>query len=137
MQMAWLRKFMLLFGGAFSLMSALQLTRFYAQPADIWWTPKVLAVQLSDASDRVRLNVRDADLLEQIRAGRVQLLTETGVSPVTESDVRLRFNNWDRIRAGRVAALISAAIGLGASGVVFLLGLLNWGPKDTSREQDR
>ena len=126
--MARLRTFLLIFGGAFFVLSALQIVRFLSQPADIWWTPKVLGLPLADTSDRVEVYVRDVALQEHVRAGRVQLLTDTGATPVTESDMRLRFNNWDRIRAQRIPSLLTAGIGLGASGVFFLFGVLGWGP---------
>ena len=126
--MARLRTFLLIFGGAFFVLSALQIVRFLNQPADIWWTPKVLGLPLADTSDRVEVYVRDVALQEHVRAGRVQLLTDTGATPVTESDMRLRFNNWDRIRAPRIPSLLTAGMGLGASGVFFLFGVLGWGP---------
>lgn len=126
--MARLRTFLLIFGGAFFVLSALQIVRFLDQPADIWWTPKVLGLPLADTSDRVEVYVRDVALQEHVRAGRVQLLTDTGATPVTESDMRLRFNNWDRIRAQRIPSLLTAGMGLGASGVFFLFGVLGWGP---------
>jgi len=122
------RKYLLIFGGVFFLMSALQLVRFFNQPADIWWTPKALGLPLADTSDRVEVYVRGVAFQEHVKAGRVQLQTDTGVTPVTESDMRLRFNNWDRIRAERIPTLLSAGIGLGASGVLFLFGVLGWGP---------
>ena len=127
--MARLRAFLLMFGGIFFLMSALQLVRYFNQRADIWWTPRDLALPLADTSDRVEVYVRDVALAEQIKAGRVQVLTDTGARPVAESDIRLRFNNWDRIRAERISSVLSAGIGLGASGVLFLFGLLGWGPR--------
>ena len=126
--MARLRTFLLIFGGAFFVLSALQIVRFLNQPADIWWTPKVLGLPLADTSDRVEVYVRDVALPEHVKAGRVQLLTDTGATPVTESDLRLRFNNWDRIRAQRIPSLLTAGMGLGASGVFFLFGVLGWGP---------
>jgi hypothetical protein len=46
---------MLIFGGVFFLMSALQIMRFFNQPADIWWTPKALGLALADTSDRVEV----------------------------------------------------------------------------------
>ena len=126
--MARLRTFLLIFGGAFFVLSALQIVRFLNQPADIWWTPKALGLPLADTSDRVEVYVRDVGLQEHLKAGRIQLLTDTGATPVTESDMRLRFNNWDRIRAQRIPSLLTAGIGLGASGVFFLFGVLGWGP---------
>ena len=126
--MALTRKFLLIFGGIFFLMSALQIVRFFNQPADIWWTPKTLSVPLADASDRVEVYVRDVALHEQIKAGRVQLLADNATAPVTESDIRLRFNNWDRIRAERIPALLGPGIVLGALGVFFLVGIRSGGP---------
>jgi len=122
------RKYLLIFGGVFFLMSAVQLVRFFNQRADIWWTPKALGLPLADASDRVEVYVRDVALVEHVKAGRVQLLTDTGARPVMESDIRLRFNNWDRIRAARFPSLLGVGIALGASGVFFLFGVLGWGP---------
>jgi hypothetical protein len=126
--MARSRMFLLIFGGGIFLMSALQVVRFFNQPADIWWTPKALGLPLADTSDRVEVYVRDIALRDHITAGRVQLLTDTGATPITEHDMRLRFNNWDRIRAQRIPSLLGAGIGLGASGVLFLFGVLGWGP---------
>ncbi len=126
--MRTLRKYLLIFGGVFFLMSALQLVRFFNQPGDIWWTPKPLGLALAGASDRVEVYVRDVALLEHVKAGRVHLLTDTGASPVMESDIRLRFNNWDRVRAERIPSLLGVGIALGASGVFFLFGVLGWGP---------
>ena len=119
--MSFSRKFPLILGGIFFLMSALQIVRFFNQPADIWWTPKTLSVPLADASDRLEVFLRDVALLEHIKGGRVQLLTDTGAATVTEADMRLRFNNWDRIRAERIPALLGNGIVLGATGGVVAL----------------
>jgi hypothetical protein len=131
--MTILRKYFLIFGGVFFLMSALQLVRTFNQPDDIWWTPKALGLPLADAADRVEVYVRGVALQEHVGAGRMQLLTGTGATPVTESDVRLRFNNWDRIRAQRIPALLGAGIVLGASGVLVLFGVLGWAPTKAIR----
>ena len=126
--MARLRTFLLMFGGIFFLMSALQLVRYLMQPADIWWTPKAMAVPLGQASDRVVVYVDEVSLPDHIKAGRLQLVSDTGARPVREPDVRLRFNNWDRVRAEGIPSLLTAGITLGISGVVLLIGLLGWGP---------
>jgi hypothetical protein len=126
--MSFFRKFSLVFGGIFFLMSALQIVRFFNQRVDIWWTPKALSLRLADSSDRVEVYVRDVTLPDHIKAGRVQLLTDAGAAPVTESDMRLRFNNWDRIRAERIPALVGNGIVLGATGVLLLFCVLGWEP---------
>jgi hypothetical protein len=126
--MGIVRKYLLIFGGAFFLMSALQLVRFSTQRADIWWTPMELRLLLAETRDRVEVYVRDVALLKHVEAGRLRLLTDTGVTPVRGSDIQLRFNNWDRIRAERIPSLLGSGVALGASGVFFLFGLLGWGP---------
>lgn len=65
--MTIVRKYLLIFGGVFFLMSALPLVRFFNQRADIWWTPKALALPLADSSGRVEVYVRDVALLETSR----------------------------------------------------------------------
>lgn len=118
------RIYLLAFGSMILLLSALQLVTFFAQSSDIWWTPKALSVPLADASDRVEVYVRDAPLQDQIGAGRIQLVTDVGAGAIVGSDVRLRFNNWDRVRAQRLPILIGTAFCAGASSVLLLLGIL-------------
>src|SRR5262249_26463154 len=127
-RMTIFRKCVLVFGGIFSLLSALQLVMFFNQRTDIWSTPKALSLPLADASDRVEVYVAEVALPEQVKAGRVQLRTDAGARPVMDSDIRLRFNNWDRIRAEKIPSLLGFGIVLGAAGVFFLFGVLGWGP---------
>ncbi len=122
------RIYFLAFGSTILLLSALQLVTFFAQPSDIWWTPKALSVPLADASDRVEVYVRDAPLQDQIGAGRIRFVTDAGAGVVVGSDVRLRFNNWDRVRAQRLPILIGAAFCAGASSILLLLGILGPSP---------
>jgi hypothetical protein len=121
--------YLLAFGGMFFLVSVLQLVRFFAQPTDIWWTPQALRVPLANASDRVEIYVRDAPLQDAVKAGRVQLVVDGGVTTIAAPDLRLRFNNWDRIRAQNLPVLLSAAFCAGGSGVFLLLGIVGWIPR--------
>jgi hypothetical protein len=125
--MTFVRKYQLIFGGVFFLMSALQLVRFFNQPSDIWWTPEALALPLADGADRVKVYVGRTELGELADAGRVHLVADSGATPVARAEIRLRINNRDRVRAERLPMLLVHAVTLGASGVVFLSGLLGWG----------
>ena len=118
------RIYLLVFGGAIFLLSALHLVTFLAQPSDIWWTPKTLSVPLAGASDRVEVYVHDTPLQKQIEAGGIQLVTDAGARAVAGPDVRLRFNNWDRVRAQKLPILIGAAFCAGASSILLFLGIL-------------
>jgi len=134
--MTIVRKYLFIFGGFFFVVSAAQLARFFVQAADIWWTPMALAVPLADASDRVQVYVRDAALGELLEADRVQLVSESSAAPIAGADVRLRFDNWDRVRAERIPEVVSAGIALGASATFLLIGVLGWGPSSSERARD-
>ena len=115
---------LLVFGGMIFLLSAVHLISFFVQPSDIWWTPKTLSVPLAYASDRVEIYIHEVPLQEQIAAGRIQLVTDAGPTPMAGPDVRLRFNNWDRVRAQKLPILIGAAFCAGASSILLFLGIL-------------
>ena len=127
------RKFLFIFGGFFFLVSGVPLARFLVQPTDIWWTPMSLAVPLADTSDRVQVYLGDVALDELVEAGRVRLGSDSTAVPIAATDLRLRFNNWDRVRAERAPALVGAGIGLGAAAVLLLIGVLGWGPLKSER----
>ena len=115
---------LLVFGGMIFLLSALHLISFFVQPSDIWWTPKPLSVPLANTSDRVEIYVHDVPLQLQIEAGRIQLVSDAGSTSIAGPDVRLRFNNYDRVRAQKLPILLGAAFCAGASSILLLLGIL-------------
>jgi hypothetical protein len=118
-----------MFGGIFLLMSVLRLFAFFRQPRDIWWTPNGMRVPIVEAQDRLRVYVGDLPLLEQLKAGGLLIAGSGGPTPLRESGVSVRFNNWDRVRAEQIPALASYAAGAGAAGVILLFGILGWVPK--------
>ena len=124
------RKFWLVFGIVIFLIPASHLFRFFTQRSDIWWTPKALSVPLLESSDRVEIYVHSELLQEQLSAQRLQVLTNQGLVTLRGSDVTLRFNNYDRVRAEQTPVLLSAAGGAGMAAVfVFLPILGRWPPR--------
>ena len=127
------RTLLLTLAGVVLLTSGLHIVRHLTQASDIWWTPKGLSPSLSDVAGRVEVYVREERLDDHIRSGRLQLLVGTSLTSVTSSDVRFRFNNWDRVRAQEIPALLTSAALLGASCVALLLAILGWMPATKSR----
>src|SRR5689334_5223762 len=80
-----------------------------AGSADIWWTPLPLALSVATARDRVEIYVRGERLDAVLNQKRLSLSDPTGLRAVEPEEVRLRFNNWDRIRAGRLPLLLACA----------------------------
>ncbi len=85
------------------------LYRELSQRSDIWWTPYAMRVPLADGKDRVEIYVRGRRLEGLIGTGRLQIAEGGALSTLAMSDVGLRFNNWDRVRARRIPLLIGYA----------------------------
>ena len=100
----------------------LALFRELSTRSDIWWTPPTMLVPVSESGDRVVVNIRGKPLGDLLNGG--QLLVADGASTValSNSDVGLRFNNWDRIRASRIPMLLLYAAVIGAG--LMLFGLI-------------
>lgn len=122
------RTLLLTLAGVVFLTSGLHVVRHLTRASDIWWTPRGLSPSLGDVADRVEVYVREERLDEHIRSGRLQLLGGASPTTVMASDVRFRFNNWDRVRAREIPALLTSAALLGASCVALLFGIVGGMP---------
>ena len=116
-----LRLVFALFVGALLLIPALALYRELARRSDIWWTPLPMALSLTASQDRVEIYARGKPLGVLLNAGQVWIRDEAGSSALGPSELGLRFNNWDRVRAARIPLVIVYAAALGAGAVLVLL----------------
>lgn len=91
--------------------------------SDIWWTPQAMLVPLAKSKDRVEIYAHGKPLAALIQAGQVRIAEDGGLSTLATSDVGLRFNNWDRIRAERFPLLLVSAAACGVTACMFLLVL--------------
>jgi len=105
----------------FFFIAAVPLYRELSRPADIWWTPRTMLVPLTGSQDRVEIYARGKLLLTLIEAGQLRIADDTGVSVVAATEVGLRFNNWDRVRAERHPLFLTYAAACGAMAMLFLV----------------
>ena len=122
------RFYLLLFGGMFFLTSCISLVRFYREREDIWWTPVTAPLSLEQSRDRVEVYVRGALLQNALWSGRLQWVGETRPAPMTASEIGIRLNNRDRVKAERLPAIVASSAGAGFTGLLLLLGLVGWVP---------
>lgn len=107
----------------FLLLAVLPIYREFSRRSDIWWTPFAMLVPFTDATDRVEVYVRGEPLTALLHVGRLRLVEARGASVVTARDVGVRFNNSDRVRAGRLPGLLACAAVAGATALALLLVL--------------
>ena len=105
------------------LVAAVPLYTELSRRSDIWWTPPTMLVSLAESADRVEIYARGRPLAALLQAGQLQIAEGARTSALTASEVGLRFNNWDRVRAERLPALLVSAAGCGVAALMFLLVL--------------
>jgi hypothetical protein len=108
----------------FLFTSGARLYTFFQQRSDIWWTPAGMSIPLEAAQHRVRVYLRGNELDNLLAKRQLLLQDESGTSVVTRTDIGLRFNNWDRVRAERIPTLLMSAATVGAAAALLLVGLV-------------
>ena len=116
--------YLLIFGGLFLLTSTVQLYRFLNERSDIWWTPAARSVPLPAGRDRVEIYARGTLLQTLLEDGQIRLGAAPDSHVLGVSDVGLRFNNWDRVRAERIPLLLIYAASAGGAAAFVLVGLI-------------
>jgi hypothetical protein len=101
--------------------AAMPLYRSLSRRPDIWWTPPAMSMSLTESTDRVVINARGRPLAALLETGQVQLVEDGRTSVLAPGEVRLRFNNWDRVRAAQLPGLLIPAAACGAAALMFIL----------------
>ena len=108
-------------GLVFLACAAAPLYRELSRRSDIWWTPHAMLVPLDRSSDRVEIYVRGKPLTALLEAGQLRIVEGSAAGALAASDVGLRFNNWDRVRAERIPLILFYAAGCGVAALMILL----------------
>ncbi len=105
----------------FFLIPAVALFSELSKRSDIWWTPRQLAIPLAESADRIEVFVRGKPIEPLLDAGALRVADDGSTSALTASDIRFRFNNWDRVRAQRLPLLLLYAAFIGAGLLLFFV----------------
>jgi len=108
---------------ALFFLAAAPLYREFTRRTDIWWTPHAMQVPLAESKDRVEIYARGKPLATLLQAGQLSMAESGAVRILAMSEVGLRFNNYDRVRAQHVPLLLTNAAACGAIAIMFLLVL--------------
>ena len=101
--------------------AAMPLFRALSRRSDIWWTPPTMSQSLPESTDRVEIYARGRALAALLEAGQIQVVEDGRTSVLAPGEVRLRFNNWDRVRAAELPGLLIPAAVCGAAALLFIL----------------
>jgi hypothetical protein len=129
-----LRVFYSVLTASLMLIPATALYRELMTRSDIWWTPRALAVSLPDSKNRVEIYLRGQPLVALVEHEQLSITDGGAPRVVSGQDVKLRFNNWDRIRAERLPLHLIYAAAIG--GGIVLLGLVATGRLTTRPERE-
>jgi len=93
---------------------------------DIWWTPKTMALPLSDTSTHFEMYLDGKPLQDHLLKKSLTILDAVGNShQVAQEDISVRFNNWQGIRASYLHKAIFSALFLGTSLTCLLFGIIS------------
>ena len=88
---------------------------------DVWWTPPGMALSLAESKDRVEIFAGGHALGTLLGQGQLLLRDGAGTRALRAEDIRLRFNNWDQVRAARGPRLVVYAAAIGGGLVLLVL----------------
>lgn len=106
---------------SFLVLAALPVFRELVRPRDIWWTPRTMMVPLDQGQDRVEIYARGQSLGALLDAGQLRIAEGAGSTVLAKSDIGLRLNNADRVRAERLPLLLGSAVMCGVLATLLLL----------------
>ena len=115
-----LRVFYSVLTAALLLIPAVALYSELTKRSDIWWTPPAMALSLADGKDRVVIYVRGEPLGHLLEQKELSITDGAGSRVLSDADISLRLNNWDRVRAARLPLLLVYAAACGG-GIVLLV----------------
>ncbi|MCJ8499727.1 hypothetical protein [Desulfatitalea alkaliphila] len=103
--------------------------------AEMWWTPKTMALSIDDTRNYVELYLNDELLQDHIKRGSLSVTGRNGQSMlVGADDIKARLNNWHKMKASFLHTAVYMALLLGASlmsiatGIVQILAGANLSP---------
>jgi len=94
---------------------------------DIWWTPMSMARSLDQTGTEFELYLKGSMLQKHIDKGTLLTVDDKGKSSkVAQDDIKVRLNNWHRIKAEKLNYAVITAFFLGVSIALLSIGLVRF-----------
>jgi hypothetical protein len=90
----------------------------------IWWTPKAMAVSLDETRQYFELFLSDELLQDHLKRRSLSATERDGKTyQVVPEDIKIRLNNWYRVKASFLNSAVFSAFVLGISVTCLIMGL--------------
>jgi len=94
---------------------------------DIWWTPMSMALPLNETKQEFELYIKDALLQRHLNAGTLSVVDKTGkISMLASDDIKIRLNNWNKIKSSMLNSAAISAFSLGISLALLIFGVVQF-----------
>jgi hypothetical protein len=117
------RPFAIVIGLLVCGLAGFRLWQLWEQPADAFWTQPAYAPTLDAVSDRFAVLVDGEPVLKLVKEQKLLLVVKETPAPVTAERLTVSVNNYDKVRASRIPAMIVFAAVAGGAFILFLVGL--------------
>jgi hypothetical protein len=92
---------------------------------DRWWTPKSMALTLSETRHNFELFVRGELLQNHLKKGTLSAIDSQGESyRLVPEDIQVRLNNWHKVKSSMLHSAVLAAFLLGISVMSLAVGVI-------------
>lgn len=93
----------------------------------MWWTPMNMALSLEQSKTEFELYIQKEMLQNHIEKGTLLLAGEKRTpTKVTAGDVKIRLNNWHKVKAEKLNYCVITVFFLGASLALLVVGLIRF-----------
>jgi len=92
---------------------------------DNWWTPMDMALSLDQTRPEFELYLKKELLQKHIEKGTLLVANDGGnPSKLISGDIKIRLNNWNKVKAEKLKYAVFTAFFLGASLALLIIGLI-------------
>ena len=98
---------------------------------DIWWTPMSMALPLNETKQELEFYIKGELLQKRLDRGTLIAVGNAGQSsPLVTDDVKIRLNNWNKIKASKLNNITVSSLLLGVSITLLVMGLIQYFRKE-------
>ena len=99
--------------------------------SDMWWTPRSMALPLSETRQNFELFVRGELLQRHLDRGSLSAIdSQAGRYSFVPEDVEVRLYNWQKVKSSMLHIAVLAAFMLGISVMSLIVGIIQFVAKN-------